>query len=72
VIFYKIILHVKEKVLISELLTAWNFNCSIIRREAHVIRKRRSIALDLPADCRMVTIETSALSDRDRKRMKIF
>jgi hypothetical protein len=71
-IFYQIILYVKEIVLISELLTAWNFNCSQIRREVHVIRIRRSIAFDLPTDCRMVTIETSALSDRDGKRLKIF
>jgi hypothetical protein len=50
-IFYQIILYVKEIVLISELLIAWNFNFSPIRREAHVIRIRRSIAFDLPTDC---------------------
>ena len=50
-IFYQITLYVKEIVLISELITAWNFNCSLIRREAHVIRMRRSIAFDLPTDC---------------------
>jgi hypothetical protein len=55
-IFYQIILYVKEIVLISELLTAWNFNCSLIRREAHVIRIRRSIAFDLPTDFRLSTM----------------
>jgi hypothetical protein len=51
VIFYQIILYVKEIVLISEPLTAWNFNCSLTRREAHVILIFRAIAFDLPTDC---------------------